>query len=259
MDKYKKLNKQPLKFVLAEFRFSPVLEIADLIPQIQKALRKSYPNVVKGQEQAVQVKPGAISLSASDSWAFISTDKKSAIDINQSRLVYMTADYPRFGSFSDSCRAAIRVLADNVELGLILRIGLRYGDAIVVDQGEQITDLINPEFGIPKCMESLGPTLQHSTNTFLKSDMGGLVVRSQWSITNMTCLPDMLGVPISIPMDAMPSERLILDFDHFWEVHDDAVSFEQDLVMEKLSALHETSRDAFWKATSDHARNVKWA
>jgi len=256
---YKKLENQPLKFVLVEFRFSPVMQIAEYIPKIQEALRRQYPISEKRSGQAVQVRPGGIAVSAIDRWAFISANKKSAIDINQERLVYITAEYPRFAGFSDTCKQAIETLVNIVEPGLILRIGLRYSDLVIVDDGEGITSLVNEHFGFPNGIETLGKTRQHSTDTFLRTDMGGLAIRTLYGKHNLTCLPDVQSLPISITADATSSERIILDFDHYWEAKDEPVSFETNNVLEKLSALHKTSREAFWKVTTDYARNEKWA
>ena len=259
VDDYKKLEKQPLKFVLAEFRFSSVMQIAEYIPKIQEALRKQYPIPDKRSEQTIQIQPGGIAVSNMERWAFISAGKKSAIDINQERLVYITAEYPRFEGFADACKQAIETLARIVEPSLILRIGLRYSDLVMVDDGENITDLVTDHFGVPGCIESLGTIHQHSTDTFLHTDIGGLAIRTLYGNHNLTCLPDVQGLPISIASDSTSSERMILDFDHYWEAKEESVSFETDAVLEKLSALHETSREAFWKVTTDYARNQKWA
>lgn len=259
MAEYKKLENQPLKFVLAEFRFSPVMQIVKYIPEIQEALRKQYPIKDERSEQTVQVQPSGIAVSAIDRWAFISADKKNAIDINQERLVYITAEYPRFAGFSDACKQAIEILVNIVEPGLILRIGLRYSDLVMVDDDEDIIGLVNEHFGLPNCIESLGITRQHSTDTFLQTDMGGLAIKTLYGKNNRTCLPDVQGLPIPITADAMPSERMILDFDHYWEARDESVGFKINDVLEKLAALHETSRAAFWSVTTDYARNEKWA
>lgn len=256
---YKKLDNQPLIFVLAEFRFSPVMQIAEFIPKIQEALRKQYPIPNKRSEQTVQVQPGGISVSSVDRWAFISANKKSAIEINQERLVYITAEYPRFAGFSDACKQAIDTLVNIVEPSLILRIGLRYSDLVLVDGDESITDLVDQHFGLPNCIDSLGANRQHSTETLLNTNMGGLLIRTLYGEHNLSCLPDIQGLPISITKDMAQSERIILDFDHYWEAKDESVSFETNDVLERLATLHETSREAFWKVTTDYARNEKWA
>lgn len=259
MDEYNKLNKQPLQFVLAEFRFSPVMQIADYIPKIQESLRKQYPIPNKTSEQSVQVQAGGIAVSSIDRWAFLSADKKSAVDINQERLMYITTEYPRFEGFSNACEQALEALADIVEPSLILRVGLRYGDLVTLDEGESLSDLVNEHFGFPSCTTTLGTAQHQNTETFLNTEMGGLAIRTLYGIHNLTCLPDVQGLPVQIKTDATPSERIILDFDHFWEAREESVSFETNEVLEKLSTLHETSREAFWQITTDHARNEKWA
>lgn len=259
MGDYKKLKKQPLKFVLAEFRFSPVLEIAKFIPRIQEAVRKQYPIPDKRTEQIVQIQTGGIAVSTMERWAFISANKKSAIEVNQERLVYITADYPRFEGFSNACKQAIETLASIVDPTLIQRIGLRYSDLVVVDEGEKISDLVNNHFGFPTCIELMGTIHQQSTDIFMHTAMGGLVIRTLYGRHNLTCLPDVQGLSIAIASEETPSERIILDFDHYWEAKEDYVNFETNDVVEKLGMLHETSREAFWMITTDYARNEKWA
>ena len=261
MNGYKKLKNQPLKFVLAEFRFSQVMQIADYIPKIQEALRKQYPISNKTSEQAVQVQPGgvAVSVSTVDRWAFLSANKKSAVDINQERLIYITTEYARFDGFSDVCKQALETLADIVDPSLILRVGLRYSDLVVIDDGETLSDLVNDHFGFPQCINTLGKAQHQSTETFLNTAIGGLAIRTLYGQHNLTCLPDVQGLPVQIKADPTPSERIILDFDHFWEAKEESVGFEINEVLEKLSALHKTSREAFWKITTDRARNEKWA
>lgn len=259
VEDYKKLENQPLNFVLAEFRFSPVMQIAEFIPKIQEALRKQYPISEKRSEQAVQVQPGGIAVSSVDRWAFISANKKNAIEINQERLIYITAEYPRFAGFSDACKQAIDILVNIVEPSLILRIGLRYSDLVLVDDGEKITDLVNEHFGLPNCIKSLGETRQYTTDTFLHTELGGLVIRTLYGKHNLSYLPDIQQLPILIKKDTTPSERVILDFDHYWEAKDDSVGFVTNDVLKKLAALHETTREAFWKVTTYYARSEKWA
>lgn len=259
MNGYKKLENQPLKLVLAEFRFSSVLEIAKFIPKIQEELRRDYPTSGQSNNQTIQVQPGSIGVATMDKWAFISANGQSAIDINQERLVYMTAEYPRFARFSDACKQAIEVLADIVEPSLVLRIGLRYSDLVLVDAGEEVSKLVDKHFGYPECLGSLGATQHARTETFLRTDIGELVVRTMYGQHNLTCLPDMQVLPVFTGHDTVPSERIILDFDHFWAASDEPVSFEVNDALKKLDRLHESSIEAFWKVTKDYARNEKWA
>lgn len=259
MENYQKLKNQPLKFVLAEFRFSPVMDIATYIPKIQESLRRQYPIPERRNEQVVKVQNNDINLSTIERWSFVAADKRSAIDINQESLVYITSDYPRFDGFSEACKKALDILISIVEPSLILRVGLRYSDLITVEGDEKITNLINEHFISPKCIDSVGTVQQQSTNAFLKTDTGILVIRTLYGNNNLTCLPDVQGLPVHITTDVAASERIILDIDHSWEARDESVSFEANDVLEKLGTLHVTSRETFWKVTTDYARNEKWA
>lgn len=259
MNDYKKLNNQPLKLVLAEFRFSPVMQIAGYIPSLQESLRKLYPILNKQGDQLVHVQPDGISLSQTEHWAFIPANRKSTVDISQERLVYATTEYPRFEGFADSCQHALRILAEIVEPALILRIGLRYCDLILIDEGETLSQLVDSQFAPPSSIDSLGATNQHRTDTIIQTATGSLIMRSLYGRHNLTCTPDLLGLPIPIKPDSQPSERIILDFDHIWESKEESATFDVDSIIGKLGELHHTSREAFWKLTSDYARNKKWS
>lgn len=260
MSDYPKLNKQPLRFVLAEFRFSTVMDIQAYIPKLQEALRKKYPTPDKKTEQSVHVQAGGIGVSSYDRWSFMSANKRSAIDINQDRLVYCTADYPRFEGFSIACDHALSALASIVDPSLILRIGLRYGDLVNIEEGENIADLVNPHFTFPSCVDTLGRPQHQRSETLLATELGSLSIRTLYGKHNLTCLPDIQGVlPVSIETDKIPSERIVLDFDHFWESKGEPIAFETKHILNILESLHETSRAAFWKVTTDYARNEKWA
>ena len=100
---------------------------------------------------------------------------------------------------------------------------------------------------------------QHRSETVLQTSEGVLVIRALYGNHSLTCAPDLNGLPITINRDTAPSERVVLDFDHYWETQNDPVSFEVDDVLKRLRRLHDTSREAFWNITTDYARNEKWA
>lgn len=259
MDDYKKLHKQPLKFVLAEFRFSPVMQIAEYIPKIQEALRKQYPIPEKKTEQVIQVQQGGVAVSTLDRWSFVTGDKRNAIEINQERLIYCTSDYLRFDGFSEFCEHVLKALAEIVEPSLILRIGLRYSDLITIDEDEDILQLIDPSFIFPSCVSELGDGMHQRSETLIKTESGVLAIRSLYGHHDLLFMPDIKGLPVHVEKDESPSERMILDFDHFWEAKDEVISFEVDEILSRLQNMHEISRKAFWKITTDYARNQKWA
>jgi len=259
VEDYRKLNNQPLRFVLAEFRFSQVMDIQAFIPTIQESLRRQYPNTEKKVEQVVQIQPNTIATTGIDHWSFTSADKKTAIDIHQDRLIYATSDYPRFDAFSDACETALNIISDIVEPSLIRRIGLRYGDLITIKDGDKASDLVDTHFIYPGCISTLGNASHQKTETFINTELGGLAIRSLYGIHNFTCLPDIRNIPIDIELDETTSERIVLDFDHFWEAKHESTPFKTTDILSTLESLHTTSREAFWQVTTDYARNERWA
>ncbi len=259
MEKYNKLEKQPLRVVLAEFRFSQVLQINKFIPKLQETLRKTYPIPEKRKEQAVQVQLGGIQVQSMDRWAFVSANKKSAVDISQDRLVFFTAEYQRFDGFSDKCKQAIEALEAIVEPSLIHRIGLRYCDMDEIENGQKISDIVDSNFSFPGSINGLGVPQFARNEISLSTDSGLLSIRTLYGNNNLVCMPDMQNLPIIIESTDITSERIILDFDHIWEPKEVSVKFEASKVLEELDKLHEISREAFWKITTDFARNDKWS
>ena len=259
MNDYRKLDRQPLRFALAEFRFSTVMDIQAYIPKLQEELRRQYPIPDKKTEQRVRIEPGGIATSMLEQWSFVSSNRKSAIGINQDRLIYYTAEYPRFKGFSNACEFALSVLESIVEPSLILRIGLRYGDLVIIEDGEKATDFVDPHFTFPDCASQLGNTQHQRSETYISTKLGGLAIRTLYGVHSLSCLPDIEDLPIAIDVNEEPSERIVLDFDHFWEPKGESTDFETSKVLLTLESLHDTSRAAFWKVTTDYARNEKWA
>jgi uncharacterized protein (TIGR04255 family) len=258
MANYKKLKKQPLKFVLAEFRFSQVMEIEKFIPSLQEALRQIYPLPSKKQEQNIQIDTNGISVSANDRWLFMTGDKKSVIGINQDRLVFYTSSYSRFNKFEESCKQALVILMETVKPALILRIGLRYSDLVIVDDKETITQLVDANFVFPKTVSSLGDGLHQRNESFIKTKSGILAIRTLYGHNDLVCLQDVRDIPVGIEKEGAPSERMILDFDHFWEAADTTVKFKTNDILKILGDMHKDSRKAFWEITTDYARDEKW-
>lgn len=260
VERYKKLKNQPLKFVLAEFRFSQVLKIADYIPELQDALRKEYPIFENKKEQMVSVHNGNLEVLHANRWAFISANHHNSIDISSDRIMFSTSAYPRFEGFAERCRNAIDILIQKVSPQLLTRVGLRYGDLVQVTKGEGETfeKIVDEHFIFPQALSSLGKPNTQRCEVVLQTSSGVLLVRTLYGTHDLTCLPDVQGLSISIDNEPKLSERMILDFDHFWEAKEESVRFETDIILTKLGSLHETSREAFWKITTDYARNEKW-
>jgi uncharacterized protein (TIGR04255 family) len=145
-----------------------------------------------------------------------------------------------------------------VEPSLILRIGLRYSDLITVGEGEKIEDLVQSQFAFPGELSEIGVPKQRTEDLYYETEIGLLVIRILYGEHNLSYLPDIQTLPVTIKTNNEASLRMVLDFDHIWN-SSEATSFNSDTILDILSQLHEKSRNAFWTITTDYAKEKKWA
>jgi uncharacterized protein (TIGR04255 family) len=259
MPDYRKLENQPLVLALVEVRFSPIFGIEKYIPDLQDKLRGAYPHVESSLSQSIEINEQGVNLSNVNRWAFASKDHSSAVDISYNRIVFFTTRYPRFEGFAEQVKQLLDILNDIAKPSLCSRIGLRYCDVIKTAQDETLGQLVSPGFLLPDCLSQSGPIAQHLTETVIETNgISHLVVRSLQAVTNNVTPPDIQQVPVKITHDDEASNRLILDFDHFWQNEDEQKDFCPNEIIQMLSQLHIDSRKAFWNVTTDYARNEKW-
>ncbi len=137
MSKYEKLTNQPLVVVLAEFRFSSILQMENYIPAFQNFLRQDFPLFSTTEQQEMIIEQQGIRVNSSTGWVFLSSNKKRAIILDRSRLVILSSEYERFPNFWNDCKKALDFLIQEVKPTLLLRVGLRYSDAIIEKNKEE--------------------------------------------------------------------------------------------------------------------------
>lgn len=259
VDDYRKLENQPLVFVVADFRFSQVMKIGEYIPAIQESLRKDFPVVVKKTEQQYSIGGEGVAVSSLDRWQFLSADKRDAVEISSEHLVYWTSNYNRFDGFAETCKRLLSEFAKIVEPSLLTRVGLRYGDLVTVDQDENLEDLVNASFIKVSGTEGFGRLVQHRHEAVVQTECGTLVIRTLYGRHPLMVMPDAQNLPVKVKSVPAQGDRLIIDFDHFWEEGEDSCFFTSEVALSRLEQLHESNRKAFWDVTTEFARSNKWA
>ncbi|HDZ86926.1 hypothetical protein LCGC14_1327290 [marine sediment metagenome] len=257
-ENFVKLNNHPLLFVLAEFRFSDVRNIEEYIPKLQERFRKIFPFIEEKIGQEINLTPQGINISETKQWAFVNKDKSQAIILNYNRLVYMTADYDRFDGFKENCKSVINILVDEVAPSLLTRIGLRYADLIIKNNDEDITSYVQNSVCEKDFLSEIGNSKRQMKETLIVTDVGFLNIRSMYAESDISILNDNDNFPINIARKNEVSERILLDFDHFWqpEKEEDSLNFETDEIFRKLEVLHKPARQAFWHITTKTGRKI---
>lgn len=255
--KYHKLEKQPLLFVLAEFRFPIIMKMEGLIPELQDRFRAKLPYFEEQLSQEVKLQSQGIEVSSSKQWNFIDKERKHAIVINPSRIICISSDYDRFDGFSSFCLESIKILKGVATPAFVERVGLRYGDLITPFDKAPISDLVQTDLCNIGYLGDVGE-LSHKLNEIsLKTSEGNMMIRSLYGEHNLSVLPDVANLPIKINFTEASSERIILDSDHVWESSDGKeLAFEEDVILSKLKNMHALSRSAFWNCTTEIGRDL---
>lgn len=259
---YQKLQRQPVTLVLAEFRFSTVLSMKKFVPEIQEHLRKDFPEYQEKSEHRIELdgqtgrQEGPIVL-----WEFASDSGNERIRLATDRLIFITNNYDRFPGFSKNCEAVLRVLHKVVQPKILKRIGLRYNDTVVPIDGSRIEEyLISQFFPAPPLAEMSESLMLHRNETHLKTESGRLIIQTLIGRHGMAALPELLESVSKSAFDEVPLDRAtaVVDFDHIWEAEDNSVPFTIETALTNLDSLHDKSREAFWRVTTDKAREEYW-
>lgn len=260
MNKHRILSNPPLAFVLTEFRFSPILDINEYIPKIQSALRAKLPILRETETQEIDVSPTGISLKSQANWDFISKNSHTAISINENRLLYMTSEYESFDEFKKTCDFLLHTLIQMAGPSLFLRLGLRYSNTILDIEGKgKIENFVNSRLYKNDDLGLLGASLRQTNETLWKTTEGAIFVRSMYGENNILVWPDAENLPIKLnKISEKPIKRILLDIDHVWDAQDEIepLDFDKELILSKLTSMHEISQQAFWNITTEEGKEA---
>jgi uncharacterized protein (TIGR04255 family) len=214
------LSNPPLLLVIAQVRFSPVLQMAKFIPEIQELLRtQGFPKFRPAQQQNLQIgPPGTLPADQSPTllWEFLDRDDRKSLVVETGSVAFVATDYSVFESFRDGLEIALSAISEVAKPSLRERIGLRYVNLVVPRPGKQISDYIGAELlGMSPAQLSVKP-VNYGSVMLSQSEVGTFVFRCTCPTQGPTIPPDvrLLGLKTDKPL-SLDSEFCVLDFDHF--------------------------------------------
>lgn len=166
-------EKRPLKEVICQLRFPPILEIASEKPaQFQNKIRDTYPLYEVEQasfpkelaEFAAQIPIGA--LPSTPTHKFISEDGSRFLSLNPEFVAFSDSAYRRWEAFQEQITTARQTLEEVYRPAFYSRIGLRY---------QNVIDKIGLGLGNVPWGELVRPPV----GGLLGSDMGSYVVSNK--------------------------------------------------------------------------------
>lgn len=241
-----RLFNAPVYYALAQVQFNPIPAIEKYVAEIQDRLRREgYPQF------APQI----------PMWRILDNDHRSGFVLTQETIVFHTTRYETHREFLKQLLRGLEVVHQVVGLDHVSRLGLRYLDAVLPEEDEQVEPYLQPGLrGIRTDARHLLTVSESSFATDLQPSgcTGTLVTRVYWA-------HDRLGYPrdlneSGLEMDARfadhpPCTHAVMDADHYMMHH---IPFDLERIRDLLLALHAPIRQIFDAMTTDYAR-ARWA
>lgn len=248
------LSKSPLVFTLARIQFDPVLAVEKYVPDIQEELRKNGFQKLRESMVAGKIEKkdnNTLVVNHSKQWEFHNQENNSSILLDHEGLGIQTTNYSTYDKFSELINLALEHVADRLEIGDILRCGLRYVDAVdhPEDQSPDLWVSANL-LGFPD-IEGFRRRVSHTMTELDGSDDSLLRVRCSWIKQGIVLPPDLLPCGLTFqknPIRQTPFALIDLD-------HGSTKVFPYDLkkTMNQLSLLHDSLDQAFRESVTPQA------
>ena len=239
----------PIFYALAHIQFNAIPAMANYFPEIADRLRHTgYPdNQVDKQAvlsfgMGVGDTPDAHNVERQEvlRWRFSNREKTACFLLLKDALCYQTTHYNGRDAFFAELQKGLKVVHDIVRLDFVDRIGLRYLDAVIPNEGERLDQYLVPEvLGLGR---NLNGGLQHCmVEAVAQLSYGTLISRAYTVITqggNPPIPPELLPLPLMIQVRFNSCDGLItvLDNDCFIQ---ERVDFSLPNIMATLHKLRE--------------------
>ena len=259
-----KWKNAPVYFVIAQVRFSPVLNIESYIRDIQEIFRKvGFPDYRVTQQLLINLNVNLQQNPATDTaltapranqvFVFSNQAKTQMLLLDSNSLTFQTTAYETFEHLSGLFFSRFEEVADRLELSYSERVGLRYLDAVMPKDGEGLEQYLVPGvLGLHSYVEK-GLVLSFSESR-IQSGNGMIlsrVVRQNGQIGFPFDLhPTAQQMVLDRRFSGHSGSYAILDTDGYAE---ERHGLNIAKLKEKLAALHTQVDDAFRSTITEYA------
>jgi uncharacterized protein (TIGR04255 family) len=244
-----KMKHAPIFYMVAQIRFSPVLDMGDFISGLQKVWRHKYPDFSQqalnqltfqfaGDQQSPDVKP-----IASIRWHFKDAERISGYILATDSLIFHTTAYNTSDDFFSSLLDGLNLVNQQVGLSYIEGLGVRSLDAVVPTKGYTLETYIKPNLlGLFGRLEG---DFNHSIlETVFQDASGKLTSRLVTLKGPLGVSADLYPLQLEIKQDLrnLDCPHIVLDNDCSRQ---DRISFDLDEVQRRLRAAKHRITAAF--------------
>ena len=226
------LENSPLKEVICQVKFPPLLEVAQTLPaDFQKHVREKFPQFELRQNVMVDVNQPLPS-----EYSFNSSNKKSRVALGVNFVALTTEEYSHWSAFEEDLRTALDGLKKSYGTISVTRIGLRY-----------INELNSKSTQLNTLGEILGVVNSNVTHLAL-NDIWSLPKRA---LEQVSLEDDENELTIRFAFENSPNPVVLLDFDYF-VAFDSPQTMETGEILEKINKFHKGCYDVFrWTIRDD--------
>lgn len=266
----KRMSNAPVFHALAQARFSPVAAMNRYADQIQDKLRREgYPLfelqdvthlVVSG---AVQAQAAVPQIANTPSWLITRADHSAGFILEPSSITYHTTRYDTHGTFLPEFLRGLAAVHEVAGLDHVQRLGLRYLDAVLPREGEQVEQYLAG--GVHGISGTFNARQRYRLSESVFEMETGPLSPSGTLVARVYRMNALLRLPPDLPPGGLmldprfvletPQEHAVIDTDHFVEGQ---LPVDIGGLEAQLRSLHAGIRAVFDATISRHAHNV-WA
>lgn len=253
----KKWKNAPVMYTVAQIRFNQILTMESFVPAIQERLRNiGFPDFRKEVVNVLdipfgQAENGTPSVQTVNRYAFGNLDRTSGFLLESNALSFQSTEYGNFEEFSESMSSVLKIVNENISISFIERVGIRYLDAVMPQDGENLSDYLVPE--VLGLTFKASHKLSHSyTETFSNHSEGGVISRVIIQDSKIT-LPSELSqtsYQLSPRFTSYNGLHAVIDTDGYFEKR---ISFNPEQISKKLDDLHNNITTTFKSVATPHA------
>lgn len=256
----KKWKNAPVMYTVAQVRFNEILTMESYVPAIQEKLRNiGFPDFRKEVINVFGIPIGQAdsnrpSVQTVNRFAFGNIERTAGFTLESNALSFQVTEYDTFEQFSECMSKVLQIVNESISIGFIERVGIRYLDAVIPAEGEQLSDYLVPE--VLGLTFKVSHTLSHTyTETVSTHSEGGVISR-------VIIQPSKVMLPTELAQTAYPLNprfanheglHAVIDTDGYF---DKRTSFNPQHITKKLDELHNEIGVAFKSAATPHALKI---
>lgn len=137
---HQKLTKSPIKYALAQVRFSNIESIKKYIPEIQDKIRQDFPIFKKITIHALEMRGDNNQPSPSiiHQFHFMDKDQVTGVLLDETSVTIHTSKYNQFDDLATKLENVLTKVNEILSISLFMRLGVRYINVIESNLGEYI-------------------------------------------------------------------------------------------------------------------------